>query len=119
MDQLPDERHVDRPRHDVNTVRADIGSDLNFPDDDCFFGKNTGAAAFDRHWLRHASRHLYSTNTRLARRLRALLKNILEDVDDFAGIGSIKLDELAHHFRRRHVYLLNHSCKLPNNVSVL
>jgi hypothetical protein len=44
VDQLPDERHVDRPCHDVDAVRADIGSDLNFPDDDCFFGKNTAAA---------------------------------------------------------------------------
>src|SRR4029077_7523233 len=44
MDQLPDERNVDRLCHDVNAVRADIGSDLNFTDDDCFFGKNTATA---------------------------------------------------------------------------
>src|SRR6266487_5127255 len=44
VDQLPDERHVDRPCHDVDAIRADIGSDLNFSHDDCFFGKKTAAA---------------------------------------------------------------------------
>src|SRR5262245_59686069 len=119
MDQLPDERHVNRPCHDMDAVRADIGSDLNFPDDDCFFGKNTAASAFNRHWLRHPSRHLYATNAWLARCLRARLKNILEHVDDLARICAIKRDELAHHLRRRHIYLLNHPSKLPNNVSIL
>ena len=118
VDQLPDKRHVDRSCHDMDAVRADIGSNFNFSHDHRFFGKNT-AAALNRHRLWHTSRHLYAPNTRLARCLSALLENVLEHVDDFAGIGAIELDELTHHFRRRHVYLLNHPGKLPNNVSVL
>ena len=38
MDQLTDEGHVDRPRHDVNAVGADVGSKFDFTHDDCFFG---------------------------------------------------------------------------------
>ena len=32
-DQLPHERHVDRPRHDVNAVRAHVGFELDLADD--------------------------------------------------------------------------------------
>ena len=44
VDQLTDERHVDRPRHNVNAVGAHVGSNLNFPDDHRFFGQNAAAS---------------------------------------------------------------------------
>src|SRR5262245_43996408 len=119
MDQLPDERHVDRSCHDVDAVRAHIGSKFNFSHDHCFFGKKTAAACLHRNWLWHTPGNLYAPNTGLPRCLSTLLEDVLEHVDDFAGIRAIELDELAYDFRRRHVYLLNHAGKLSNNVSVL
>src|SRR5262249_26576398 len=119
VDQLPDERHVDGSRHDVDAIRADVGSDLNFSHDHRFFGKNTAAACLRRDWLRHTSRDLYAANTWLTWRLSALLENFLEHVDDFAGIGALEFDEFADHFRRRHIHLFNHTGKLPDNIGVL
>ena len=118
MDQLSNERHVNRPRHDVNAVRADVRSNLNFPNDDCFFGKNT-ASSLSLHWLRHTSGHLYSANTRLAWRFRFFFENLLEHIDHLAGIRALQLDELAHYFCRRHVHLFDYTSQLSDNVGVL
>src|SRR4029079_8575628 len=107
---------VNRPRHDVDAVGADIGSNLNFPNDDCFFGKNTAAARVThRHGLWHTSRHLYAPNTWLTTGLASFFENVVKHVDDFAGIRAFQLNELTHSLRRRHVYLFNHPSKLPNN----
>src|SRR4029453_2221322 len=63
--------------------------------------------------------HVYSADTRLSGRFGALFENVLEHVADFARVGAVELDKLTYHFRRRHVHLVNHTGKLPDDVCVL
>ena len=102
----------------MNAVGAHVGSNLNFTHDHRFFGQDT-AARLNWHRLRHAPRHLHRANTGLARRFSALFENVLQHIHDFRGIGALELDKLTHHFRRRHVHLVNHTGKLANDVGVL
>jgi hypothetical protein len=98
----------------MNAVGAYVGSNFNFTHDHRFFGQDA-ATPLGRHRLRH-HRHLHRANTRLTRLtlygLGALFENFLEHVHYFAGIGALKLDELAP-TGWRHVHLVNHaSCRM-------
>ena len=121
MDQLPDKWHVDWPRYHVDAIRAHVRRQFNFTNNYGLFGEHTRAAGFNRYRLRHR-RHLHGANsplTRLTRGLRAFFENVLQHVDHLAGISALELDKLANHFRRGDVHLLNHTCKLSNNVGIL
>jgi len=61
----------------------------------------------------------HPANTAWLLRLIALLKDVLEHVDDLLRIGPLKLDESARHFGRRDVELLHHLDQLAQNVGAL
>ncbi len=116
--QLADKRHVYRTRDHVDSVRPHIRCELDFADDDRILGKRGQPAeivSFKGNRLlglrldagtdvAHSAR-----NRRRPRgRLVSFLENLLQHVDHFGRIGALKFDELAHHFRRRDVHLIDH-----------
>ena len=102
----------------MNPIGAHIRSKFDLSDDYCLFGQQT-TSSFHLHWLRHRSRHLDRADAGLAWRLTSLLENFIQHVDNFAGVGPLQLDKLAHHFRRSDVHLFDHTSKLSNDVGIL
>ena len=120
VNQFPNERHVDWARHDVDTIGAHVGSEFDFTHDDRFLGQRRSIRHLQPAAVVEPLRDTVDTaDTRLSGRFGALFENVLEHVGDFARVGALELDKLTHHFRRRHIHLVNHAGKLPDDVGVL
>ena len=80
----------------------------------------------DRACLRHPRPAARAECTPRTRRIRpgcgvsiALLENILQHVDHLLRVGTLEFDELARHFRRGDVDLLDHPHQLAQDVGAL
>ena len=103
----------------MDPICADVGRQFYFANDDRLFRQRgqTGKLARFRNRLRHV--RLAWTNAAHATgrtTLVALLKNVFEHVHNFAGIGALEFDELAHNFRRRYVDLIDDSDQRANHA---
>ncbi len=77
-DQFANERHVDRPGHDMNAVRAHVGGEFDFAHHHRFLGQRGQRAnfIFNRHRLRHGRSHATHPGWILGARFIAFLEDI-------------------------------------------
>ena len=79
-------------------------------------------------WIRHAADSRYAYDRRAPPRAAGIpgwcrfigvpfFENIFQHVDHFARISAFKLDEFAHHFRRRNIDLVDDLPERPNDSS--
>ena len=120
-DQFANERHVDRPGHDMNAVGAHVGGELDFAHHHRFLGERGQRAnlIFNRHRLRHGRSHATHPGWILDARFIAFLEDIFQQIDHLARVGALQLDELAHHFRRRDINLIHDFDQAPNDSGIL
>ena len=114
-DQLADERHVDRPRDHMDPVRPHVGCQLDLADHHRVLGQRG-----QRRPTSGFHRGLRDDSVGAPARTPgcpdwpgsglaglALFENVLEHVDHLARVGPLQLDELADHFGRRNVHLVD------------
>ena len=127
-DQLPDERHVNRTRDNMNPVCPHVGRYLDLADDDGILGKGSERANVvffllllrrrGGHHLTHVLNPRYRRRRARGRGLISFIENLFQHVDHLGRIGPFQLDEFAHHLRRRDVHLVDDVHERANRAGI-
>ena len=114
-DQLSDKRHVDRSSDDVNAVCPHIGRELDLPHNDGVLRKRRERAEIGvalRHGHDRIGNPAHASTGRPSRADRpvlfgSFLENVFQRVTHLGGVGAFELDELARHFSRGDINLID------------